>query len=618
VVLPITYDVLQVSNSAWTIIGNWTYSHNKEQLSMAKGIKSIRPGNCLRIMTIIEPPFTYFERNNETDLSKLQGYGIELLRKLSSLEGFEYELKLPKDGQYGIFDEETNQWTGIIGEIAKGNVDMAIAPITVTPERARVVDYLPHYKRLQLVALVKRAYKSNYRYNEYSFLHPFTATFYIALLITVTCLSIILSALSAISPYGIRGKFVQSGQAAEARAVDEIRKKTDYFELSKHHRQVLKDRRDAQSGTGIHNLLFLVWSGLFYQSPVRTPQSVSAKIIVVTWFLAGTVFIASYTAEVVNSVSLHAQEIDIIRSVGDLILHPDVGYGAIENSLMLNQLRDSGSSAGRQMYRTIVSGESPLHYVVPNVARGVDLAKHGNYAHIDDSVFMRWFAAESKCELKTIPLGFGRMDYALPVRKWLPMYDSLSKHIHDLNTNGFLEQLWEKYFLHSFNCLHLDEANNRSRSLTFVDLAGVFYLVAFGILAGCATIVIEWLVAALFDTTSLNFNHPKTLKEALKIRWCRFLVYVQLHWFPFRRMINKWKKAQPVPSDIAVGNEMSCFMGNKENLHPRAGTHMSLLHDSSVQCNAPKYRVTRNVNSGLSLTAKPKLLKEKAHHVLVL
>jgi len=138
--VPVIYDVLQSSDSTWSVIGQWALnaSNDDGQLQMSNGTKAIRPANRLRVTTILARPFAYFDNKSETDPSKLNGYAIDLLKELSRLDGFEYELHFVKDGQYGGIDETTSQWNGMIGEVQRGEADLALAPITLTSERAQV------------------------------------------------------------------------------------------------------------------------------------------------------------------------------------------------------------------------------------------------------------------------------------------------------------------------------------------------------------------------------------------------------------------------------------------------------------------------------------------------
>lgn len=48
---------------------------------------------------------------------RFEGYCIDLLRELSGILGFRYELRLVEDGKYGALDEGTGQWNGMVREL---------------------------------------------------------------------------------------------------------------------------------------------------------------------------------------------------------------------------------------------------------------------------------------------------------------------------------------------------------------------------------------------------------------------------------------------------------------------------------------------------------------------
>lgn len=48
---------------------------------------------------------------------RFEGYCIDLLRELSGILGFHYEVRLVEDGKYGALEETTGQWNGMVREL---------------------------------------------------------------------------------------------------------------------------------------------------------------------------------------------------------------------------------------------------------------------------------------------------------------------------------------------------------------------------------------------------------------------------------------------------------------------------------------------------------------------
>lgn len=48
---------------------------------------------------------------------RFEGFGIDLIKELGSMLGFNYTFKLHPNSVYGGFDKKTKQWTGMIREL---------------------------------------------------------------------------------------------------------------------------------------------------------------------------------------------------------------------------------------------------------------------------------------------------------------------------------------------------------------------------------------------------------------------------------------------------------------------------------------------------------------------
>lgn len=69
---------------------------------------------------------------------------MDFVKKLSEVMGFNYELVEPKYGTFGK-KKRNGQWDGIIGDLAKGETDMALTALTMTADREEVVDFVAPY-----------------------------------------------------------------------------------------------------------------------------------------------------------------------------------------------------------------------------------------------------------------------------------------------------------------------------------------------------------------------------------------------------------------------------------------------------------------------------------------
>lgn len=66
-----------------------------------------------------EEPYVMFKKSDKPlyGNDRFEGYCVDLLRELSGILGFRYEIRLVEDGKYGAFEESTGQWNGMIREL---------------------------------------------------------------------------------------------------------------------------------------------------------------------------------------------------------------------------------------------------------------------------------------------------------------------------------------------------------------------------------------------------------------------------------------------------------------------------------------------------------------------
>lgn len=51
---------------------------------------------------------------------RYEGFGIDLIKELSEMSGFNYTFIIQEDFNSGYMDEKTKKWDGMIGEVING------------------------------------------------------------------------------------------------------------------------------------------------------------------------------------------------------------------------------------------------------------------------------------------------------------------------------------------------------------------------------------------------------------------------------------------------------------------------------------------------------------------
>jgi len=95
--------------------------------------------HVLRVVT--DPSFVPFEMMDQ-ETGEMVGFDMDILAEIAERAGFEYDLR-------------TMDFNGIIPAVQTGNVDIAIAGITITEEREEIVDFSDPYYDSGLKILVR-------------------------------------------------------------------------------------------------------------------------------------------------------------------------------------------------------------------------------------------------------------------------------------------------------------------------------------------------------------------------------------------------------------------------------------------------------------------------------
>lgn len=91
---------------------------------------------------------------------QLQGYCVDLARLLcqQKLE-IPCKFRVVKDNSFGHKPADDQPWTGMIGELIRHEVDLAVAPLTITSQRESVVDFSKPWMNLGISILISKPAK---------------------------------------------------------------------------------------------------------------------------------------------------------------------------------------------------------------------------------------------------------------------------------------------------------------------------------------------------------------------------------------------------------------------------------------------------------------------------
>uniref|UniRef100_A0A0L8I6N7 Ionotropic glutamate receptor L-glutamate and glycine-binding domain-containing protein n=1 Tax=Octopus bimaculoides TaxID=37653 RepID=A0A0L8I6N7_OCTBM len=357
----------------------------------------------LRVVTIIEPPFV--QVRNSTDYLnddpvksrnslQLEGFCIDILKAMSKILKFQFEIYLAPDGKFG--SKKKRGWTGMIRELIDNKADVALAPFSVTPERSQVVDFTKSFMTKGTTVVVKKPQRTVWMFQ---FLFPLSNYVWIGIFLSFLVVSLALFGVSRVNS-------------------DKHRKYTHNFLES----------------------FWYIWGTLLRGSLKSSPLAVSSRIISSSWWLFSLIIISVYTANLAAFLTVTNIYLPI-ENAADLAYQTTYDYGTVNESQIEDFFKHTNISHYSKMWLHMrYNPES----IVQRVEEGLARARNTKYAFIWDSPTLRWEIAD-KCDLMEIGNPFDLKGYGFAVRKDTAYTEALSSAILKLGDTGERQKSEGKY-----------------------------------------------------------------------------------------------------------------------------------------------------------------------------
>ncbi|ESN95806.1 hypothetical protein HELRODRAFT_86325, partial [Helobdella robusta] len=221
--------------------------------------------NRTRIVTTIESkPYYMPKRQTDESGDLYEGYAADLAQEVANDLKFQYKIQLVKDMKYGERMAD-GTWNGMVGELTRKEADLAIAPLTITSIRERVIDFSKPFMSLGISIMIKKPEKQ--KPGVFSFMEPLSQSIWYCIVISYLGVSLVLFLVSRFSP--------NEWQIEE----------TSY--------------QGGLSFTNDFTLLNSLWFslGAFMRRGCDVcPRSLSGRIVGSAWWFFTLIIISSYTA----------------------------------------------------------------------------------------------------------------------------------------------------------------------------------------------------------------------------------------------------------------------------------------------------------------------------------
>ncbi|PAA92177.1 hypothetical protein BOX15_Mlig030089g10 [Macrostomum lignano] len=463
----------ELTRAGFNQLGTWTQAdgfkmtktYSETQQEYQRNLRN----KTLRVTTIADPPFVEIRRRDKNGRplphpSAWDGFCIEMLNLIADHLKFNYTVQLVKDNNYGAANGTDSQgrdtWNGMIGELINHEADLAVASLTITYEREKVIDFTTPFMSLGLSILFKKPAKK--KPHLFSFLQPLSVHVWGYMLVAYITVSFVLFVVARFSPYEWRNPHPCNPDT-----------------------EVLENQFSL-----INSLWFNIGS-LMQQGSEISPRALSTRLVSGIWWFFTLIMISSYTANLAAFLTVERMQ-SPIESVEDLAGQNKIKYGTLSGGSTYQFFK---LSKGIDVFKRMWDYMSKRPDVFVNkTEEGIARVKRGDYAFILESTWNEYYT-QRNCDLMRVGGLLDSKGYGIGLPSGSPYRDMISESILMFQKSQDLENLRRRWWRQkniTVKCEDPKDKKAQPSGLSFDQVAGIYVVLIGGMLVAMVTVAGEF------------------------------------------------------------------------------------------------------------------------------
>ncbi|XP_034081335.1 glutamate receptor ionotropic, kainate 4 isoform X2 [Gymnodraco acuticeps] len=498
--------IMQNSKDGLRQIGLW---HSEGGLSMERKLPSINVtdtlfNTTLTITTILNPYVMLRPNHQELEGNdRYEGFCVDMLKELADILKFKYRIRLVGDGLYGV-PGANGSWTGMVGELISRKADLAVAGLTITAEREKVIDFSKPYMTLG-ISIMYRVHLGR-RPGYFSFLDPFSPGVWLFMLLAYLAVSCVLFLVARLTPY----------------------------EWYNPH-PCLKGRCNLLINQySLGNSFWFPVGGFMQQGSTIAPRALSTRCVSGVWWAFTLIIISSYTANLAAFLTVQRMEVPI-ESVDDLADQTAIEYGTMHGGSTMTFFQNSRYQTYQRMWNFMHSKQPSVF--VKSTEEGIARVLNSNYAYLLESTMNEYYR-QRNCNLTQIGGLLDTKGYGIGMPPGSVYRDEFDLAILKIQEDNRLEILKRKWW-DGGKCPK--EEDHRAKGLGMENIGGIFVVLVCGLLVAIFMAVLEFVWMLRQAPGNEQSMCEEMLRELHGIVLCRDSLQVR------RRRTASTLRPRPLP-----------------------------------------------------------------------
>ncbi len=372
----------------------------------------------------------------EEDKNKgLKGYCIDLLESIAAPErmDFDYEIVVSRNREYG-HKQDNGTWTGVVGDLISGEIDISVATLTMTTEREEVIDFVAPYFDQSGISILLR--KKEPKQSIFKFMTVLKPEVWLGILAAVFIVAFLIWALDRFSPYS-------------------------YYNNKEAYPEGARDFTLGES-------LWFSLTSLTPQGGGECPKALSGRVLVAAYWLFIVLMLATFTANLAAFLTVERMQ-TTVQSLEELARQSRINYTVMGGSPYMEYFVNMAgaedelykkwkeitlnSTSDQTRYRVwdypvreqythilkIIEQNKPVETAEDGYER-VEAATDGNFAFIHDASEVRYQYYQN-CNFTEVGEPFAEQPLAVAVQQGSHLQKEISKTILELQKERYFETL---------------------------------------------------------------------------------------------------------------------------------------------------------------------------------